>query len=88
MPDGPIAMVVPNGLVAAGAGSMTAVVRIVVTVPIGSVAAGADSMAAVVRIVVAATGSAATLTAVRADTIYFFLSFLHHVSLSSSAERV
>ena len=67
MPDGPIAMVVPNGLVAAGAGSMTAVVRIVVTVPIGSVAAGADSMAAVVRIVVAApTGSAADSTAVAA----------------------
>jgi len=60
VPAGPIAMVVPIGLVTAGAGSMTAVVRIVV-------AAGADSMAAVVRIVVAfPTGSVADSTAVAA----------------------
>ena len=60
-------MVVPIGSVAAGAGSMTAVVRIVVTVPTGSVAAGADSMAAAVRIVVAVpTGSVADSTAVAA----------------------
>ena len=74
VPADPIAMVVPIGSVAAGAGSMTAVVRIVVTVPTGSVlrvrivvAAGADSMAAAVRIVVAVpTGSVADSTAVAA----------------------